>query len=173
MKRLNLGCGSKILDGYVNVDVAPSRNGKAPDVQCDITQRLPFDEGSVDEVLTIHVVEHLWRWEVVDILKEWTRVLKPGGKMVVECPNLKTACEMFLKDVRNSAGAGRESQKTMWVLYGDPGWKDPLMCHRWGYTPASLMAVMSEAGLVGLRQEPAQFHMREPRDMRVVGEKPL
>jgi hypothetical protein len=32
---------------------------------------------------------------------------------------------------------------------------------------------MSEAGLENLRQEPAQFKLREPRDMRIVGEKPL
>jgi hypothetical protein len=45
------------------------------------------------------------------------------------------------------------------------------MVHRWGYTPASLAAVMSEAGLVNVRQEPAQFKLREPRDMRLVGER--
>jgi hypothetical protein len=31
--------------------------------------------------------------------------------------------------------------------------------------------VMAEAGLANLRQEPAQFKLREPRDMRIVGEK--
>ena len=46
------------------------------------------------------------------------------------------------------------------------------MVHRWGYTPRSLAYVMHEAGLVNLRQEPAQFKLREPRDMRIVGEKP-
>jgi hypothetical protein len=60
----------------------------------------------------------------------------------------------------------------MWVFYGDPAWRDPLMVHRWGYTPRSLAHVMHEAGLVNLRQEPAQFKLREPRDMRIVGEKP-
>ena len=33
--KLNLGCGDKILEGYVNVDVAESRVGKRPDVLCD------------------------------------------------------------------------------------------------------------------------------------------
>jgi hypothetical protein len=31
--------------------------------------------------------------------------------------------------------------------------------------------VMAQCGLVNLRQEPAQFKLREPRDMRIVGEK--
>ena len=40
------------------------------------------------------------------------------------------------------------------------------------YTPRSLAQVMVEAGLVNVRQKPAQFKLRGPRDMRVVGEKP-
>ena len=170
--RLNLGCGDKILPGYVNVDVAETRAGKRPDVLCDLHALTPFEDNSADEILSVHVVEHFWRWEVVEVLKEWMRVLKPGGLMVLECPNLKSACEAFLADPDLHAGAGQEGQRSMWVFYGDPAWRDPLMVHRWGYTPRSLAAVMAEAGLVNLRQEPAQFKLREPRDMRIVGEKP-
>lgn len=171
-RRLNLGCGDKILPGYVNVDVAESRAGKRPDVLCDLHRLTPFEDGSVDEILSVHVVEHFWRWEVLDVLKEWVRVLRPGGKMILECPNLIAACEEFLKNPDVASGPGGEGQRTMWVFYGDPAWRDPLMIHRWGYTPTSLARVMQEAGLVNVRQEPAQFKLREPRDMRVVGEKP-
>ena len=83
MKKLNLGCGDKILPGYINVDVAEARLGKKPDVLCDLRKLTPFEDQSVDEILSVHVVEHFWRWEVVDILKEWVRVLKPGGKLVI------------------------------------------------------------------------------------------
>ena len=167
--RLNLGCGDKILDGWTNVDIAPARAGRQPDVICDLHKLEPFADASVDEVMAIHVVEHFWRWEVVDVLREWTRVLKPGGLMVLECPNLLTACAEMLANPDQGSLPGAEGQKTMWVFYGDPAWRDPLMCHRWNYTPASLGAVMAEAGLVDIRQEPAQFKMREPRDMRIVG----
>ena len=169
--KLNLGCGDKILDGYVNVDVAPSRRGRQPDVICDLHQ-LKFEDRSADEILAVHVVEHFWRWEVVGVLREWARVLKPGAPMILECPNLQSACEQFLQDPESFAGPGAEGQRTMWVFYGDPSWQDPLMVHRWGYTPRSLAKVMAEAGLVEVRQEPAQFKLREPRDMRLVGVKP-
>ena len=167
--KLNLGCGDKILPGYVNVDVAPSRAGRPPDVLCDLRSLGPFEDASADEVLAVHVVEHFWRWEVVGVLREWARVLKPGASMILECPNLQSACEEFLRDPEASSGPGPEGQRTMWVFYGDPRWQDPLMVHRWGYTPRSLAAVMGEAGLVEIRQEPAQFKLREPRDMRLVG----
>jgi hypothetical protein len=168
--RLNLGCGDKILDGYCNVDVAPARLGRAPDVLCDL-HKLTFDDESADEILSVHVVEHFWRWEVVDILREWARVLKKGASMIVECPNLKSACEHFLENPDLHSSPGKNGQRSMWVFYGDPSWRDPLMVHRWGYTPESLASVMAEAGLVNLRQEPAQFKLREPRDMRIVGTK--
>ncbi len=168
--KLNLGCGDKILEGYVNVDVAESRGGKKPDVLCDL-RKLDFEDGSADEILAVHVVEHFWRWEVADILREWVRVLKPGGRMILECPNLISACEALLKDPDTLSGPGKEGQTTMWVFYGDPAWKDPLMIHRWGYTPKSLAQLMFSVGLRELKQEPAQFKMREPRDMRITGVK--
>jgi len=170
--KLNLGCGDKILPGYTNVDVAPARAGMKPDVICDLHQLAPFANDSADEILSVHVVEHFWRWEVVDVLREWVRVLKPGAPMILECPNLLSACEQFLADPDRFSGPGPEGQKTMWVFYGDPRWHDPLMVHRWGYTPRSLAGVMAEAGLIDLRQEAAQFKLREPRDMRMVGIKP-
>ena len=172
MKKLNLGCGDKILEGYVNVDIAESRAGKSPDVLCDLHKLEPFEDNSVDEILSVHVIEHFWRWEVADILQEWVRVLKPGGKMILECPNLISACVEFLKNPDACSGPGPEGQTTMWVFYGDPRWKDPLMVHRWGYTPNSLGQVMFNAGLRELKQEPAQFKKREPRDMRITGIKP-
>lgn len=170
--RLNLGCGDKILPGYVNVDVVESRAGMRPDVICDLHDLAPFADASADEVLSVHVVEHFWRWEVADVLREWVRVLRPGGRMVVECPNILSACRTFLESPAEYAREDQSGQRTMWVFYGDPKWKDPLMIHRWGYTPESLQALLAEAGLKDVRQEPAQFKLREPRDMRVVGVKP-
>ena len=93
--------------------------------------------------------------------------------MVLECPNLLSACQEFLANPDIHSGPGPEGQRTMWVFYGDPRWQDPLMVHRWGYTPKSLAFLMHEVGLTDLKQEPAQYKMREPRDMRITGMKPL
>ncbi|HET7730568.1 MAG TPA: methyltransferase domain-containing protein [Usitatibacter sp.] len=170
--RLNLGCGDKILAGYVNVDVVEARAGVRPDVICDLHDLAPFADASADEILSVHVVEHFWRWEIADVLREWVRVLKPGGRMIVECPNIQSACQTFLENPVEYAHEDQRGQRTMWVFYGDPKWNDPLMIHRWGYTPESLRELLSEVGLRDVRQEPAQFKLREPRDMRVVGVKP-
>ncbi len=169
--RLNLGCGDKILKGYVNVDLVDERAGHRPDVTCDIRNLQVFEDNYADEVMTVHVIEHFYYWEAKEVLKEWVRVLKPGGKMIIECPNLLSACEEVLRNPKTAVGPGKSGQRTMWVFYGDPAWKDPLMCHKWLYTPHSLAELMSVCGLDNIRQEPAQFKLREPRDMRLVGEK--
>lgn len=99
-------------------------------------------------------------------------ILKPGGKLVLECPNILTAAAMLLKEPERAARAeGKDGQLAMWPLYGDPAWKDPLMCHRWGYTPATLIDLLKRCGFKQVRQEPAMFKQQDPRDMRVVGEK--
>lgn len=172
MIKLNLGSGGSPLPGYVNVDLAPERGGQIPDVVCDVRDLKVFPDNYADEIISIHVVEHFWRWEVVDILKEWVRVLKPGGRLILECPNLITACEEVLKDPNVASGPGPEGQRSMWCLYGDPSHKDPLMCHRWLYTPVSLGQVLLEAGLTDLKRELAEFKLKDPRDMRVTGVKP-
>lgn len=170
--RLNLGCGDKILPDYVNVDVAASRGGRRPDVLCDLHELLPFADGIADEILSVHVIEHFWRWEVEAVLREWVRVLRPGGKLVIECPNISSACAQFSSDPVSGAQPDQRGQRTMWVFYGDPAWRDPLMVHRWGYTPETLIELLRSCGLTEVRQEPAQFKLREPRDMRVVGLRP-
>lgn len=170
--KLNLGCGDKILDGYVNVDAASSRAGKQPDLIADISDLgNHFEPSSVDEILTVHVIEHFYYWEVSGLLMSWKNILKSGGTLILETPNLLSACVEILRDPP-SALPGRSGQKGMWPLYGDPSWKDPLMCHKWLYTPQTLANVLNEVGFVSIKQKPAQFKLREPRDMRIVCLKP-
>ena len=167
--RLNLGCGGKHLEGYINCDMPQNHSNKQPDVPCDL-HKLPFEDDSADEILSVHVVEHFWRWEVEDVLKEWVRVLKPGGLMVLECPNLEEACRQFLANPK-VLQADDDAKRSLWVFYGDPKWKDPLMVHRWGYTPWTLGHLMHSCGLVQIERHPAEFKQRDPRDMRMVGRK--
>jgi hypothetical protein len=169
--RLNLGCGDKILTTYINVDLISGRKGRRPDLASDVSDLRSIGDGTVDEILAVHIFEHFYLWEVPKLLSEWARVLRSGGKIVIECPNLAAACAEFHSPHSPGTGDQNFDANTMWVFYGDPSWKDPLMCHRWGYTPSSLASLLSAHGFVHVRQEPAEFKKREPRDMRLVAEK--
>jgi hypothetical protein len=172
--RLNVGLGadSLRLQGYRQVELF-GPGTEAPALSDRGLRGLQaYGDGTADEVMAIHVVERLHRWEVVDVLKEWVRVLKPGGRLIVESPNLLTACETLLANPTQGAQPGENGSATLWCLYGDPSQRDPLATHRWLYTPFSLAEVMHEAGLQQLAQQIPEFKAGHPRDMRVVGVKP-
>ena len=167
--KLNLGCGDKILIGYINVDVAESRKGNKPDLVSDITKLDTFADNSVDEILTVHVIEHFYYWQLDDVLTEWKRVLKPGGVMITETPNLLFACQQILHNPYKAALPN--AQMSMWPLFGNPFEEDELMCHKWCFSPQTLIQLFNDSGFVNIRQEDAQFKLREPRDFRVVCQK--
>ena len=160
--RLNLGCGQKILPGYVNVDFENKWAKKKPDVECDI-RKLPYEDGTADEILSVHVIEHFYLWEVPDILKEWHRVLRPGGKLILECPCLnKVLFFLAQKELVLS--------HTLFALYGDPQYGDPAMVHKWCYSKEHLADWVKASGFKDVAVGEAQFHKPE-RDMRVTGTK--
>lgn len=162
--RLNIGGGNKRYPGWLNVDIDPSA-----DIQCDI-RNLPLADDIADEMMAIHVIEHFYHYEVQDVLWEWFRVLKPGAKLILECPDLIKACRQVIKDVDSARDP--DPQLAMWPLYGDPRHVNPYMCHKWLYTPVTLIKEMQKAGFEQVQQEVPQFHMKEKRDMRITGVKP-
>lgn len=171
-KKYNFGCGDKILPGYVNVDVSPSRRGKQPDIITDLQDIQGIPLSSADEIMAIHVIEHFYYWEVIHILSHWRTFLRPGGKIILECPNLLFACQTIVKNPATACLPDQQGQMSMWPLYGDPSWRDPLMCHKWAYTPESLALVLDQSGFCNIMKESAQFKLREPRDMRITGINP-
>ena len=90
--RLYLGCGDKRKKGYINVDKYVS----APDVVGMDPLHLPYENGVVDVILTEHMLEHLGKQEVPLALKEWARVLKPHGKLLMNLPNLEWCLQQWL-----------------------------------------------------------------------------
>ena len=125
---------------------------------------MPFSDNYADEARAIHVIEHFYAWEALDVVKEWVRVIKPGAELAIECPSLSKVLK--LADVPEI-----DPRYTYWALYGDPRHHRVDMCQKWAYTPLSLMRLMMQAGLENCRAEKPQFHF-PVRDMRVVGVKP-
>ena len=158
--KVHLACGKHILDGWVNVDaVKHPKAPRDPDIFADVSD-LPIDDGVADEVLSVHILEHFYEWEVTGVLAEWRRILKPGGRLVLEMPDVVKACRNILE--------GRDDMWGMWPLYGDNTLKDPLMCHKWGWTFKTLRPVLESCGFTGIVEKPTEWHGRKQnRDFRV------
>lgn len=166
--RLNLGCGDKILPGFVNVDLSDNWSGKEPDVIADVTGALPFPDHYADEVHAYHVLEHLLRWKVEDCLREWSRVLKPGGQLILEMPCLDKILGIYSEYAKR--GETPPPRLSLWALYGDPGYRAEPMMHRWCYSVAELTSLLKGLGMSNVREEEPRTHIKM-RDMRLVCEK--
>ncbi len=58
-----------------------------------------FDDDSIEAIYASHVLEHFHYQldnELINTLIEWRRVLKPGGKLYISVPDLKTLCWLYL-----------------------------------------------------------------------------
>lgn len=155
--KLNLGCGKKRWEGFINCDLSNS------DMDCDI-RYLPFEDGSSEEIHAIHVCEHFYLTEILSVLKEWHRVLKDGGKLVCELP--------CWDKVRIHIASKSPENMTRWALYGQPETHvdgEPAL-HKWCYSVDEFKSIMKAAGFSGIEYETPMFHVKQ-RDMRLVGYK--
>ena len=80
--RVNLGCGDKLIPGFVNVDL-----GRYPPVDIvSSLEKLPYRDASVDLLVSNSVLEHIYNYQ--NVIQEVHRVLKPGGYLYLCVPNL-------------------------------------------------------------------------------------
>lgn len=164
---LNIGCGRKLWEGFVNIDFPSNWSGAKPDIECDI-RAIPLPDNHADTAYAIHVLEHFQRYETEAVLAEWIRVLKPGGKLIIEVPCLDRVIIMFNYYIEKKLPIN--PQTTLHRLYGDPIYKDETMVHKWCFTAGELRLLMEKAGLSGVAVSAPEFHHPQC-DMRVSGTK--
>lgn len=90
VRKLHLGSGPRHVSGWLNVDVARS------DFDIDFTRRLPWRVDSFDVIVSQHVIEHLELFsELLPLLTEVERVLRPGGEVWLTCPDMEKVCRCY------------------------------------------------------------------------------
>lgn len=170
--RLHIGCGSRIFDGYINID-GDYMSGTPGVVIHDITVPFSLPDNSVDEILSVHVIEHIMRDRVPGIMQEWLRILKPGGFVAVEWPDFLKMCQEVVKNPNclNFDSDRRLQKRTILGIFGDNlRYPDPVMWHKWGYSVDSLSKLFQSVGYSRIKIED-NLHSKTMNDSRVVAYK--
>lgn len=92
--RLLLGGRTTRIEGFLNVDLFEGEN---VDIHTDASDLSMVKTGTVEEIYASHILEHFSHTRTVDVLREWNRVLKKGGKLYVSVPDFARMVEIYQK----------------------------------------------------------------------------
>lgn len=171
---LNIGAGKQRIPGHYCIDAQEHPKARRPlDLRftfefdgARLRHWLPLDNCTADEIHNYHFIEHFYEWEAPALVGEFFRLLKPGGRLVVECPDIMKCAKNLLN--------GATDQLCMFGFYGDGNHQNPFMCHKFGYSPKTIKRLLSRQGFDNIQFEAPQTHGRRiMRDMRVTANKPI
>ena len=81
--KLNVGCGYKPMTGWLNIDIAIG----IAEIVWDVRKNLPLLDESCSAVFCEHLIEHLDKAHGLSLIKEFYRVLQPGGVLRISTPD--------------------------------------------------------------------------------------
>lgn len=155
MKALHVGCGHGRLPEVifpwetweeVRLDIDPE---VMPDVVASMTE-IPLEDASFEAVASQHNLEHLRPHDVPVALREFQRVLKPGGFVFIQVPDLGWAAREIAEgrggDVAYEAPAGPVTAFDMVYGWAQATATNPYMAHHCGFTVETLKRLLEFVG---------------------------
>lgn len=113
IRKLQLGCGTNILDGWLNIDLFGFDKRI---VILDVREKFPFKDNLFDYIFCEHLIEHLDYQEGLCMLNECIRVLKPKGKIRISTPCMDFLVELYNKDKSDLQQRYINFQASRWNL---------------------------------------------------------
>jgi hypothetical protein len=151
--KLHLGCGTKKLSGWVNIDSVASCS---PDMIHDLNKPLPYSDGSVEEVLAEDLLEHFDKYLRFYVFYDWCRVLKIGGTITLQVPNFKKILFKYFK-------FGYDNFVDF--IFGENLWESKFYIghygnHKWGYSEETLKKFVKCFGIEPIEVEKKGLNLR-------------
>lgn len=135
-------------EGWENVHLDKSGRllpgGVPPEIVASI-EAIPGEAATFDEIVCSQVLEHLVHANALQALGEFFRVLKPGGLLKLDVPDLDKLCRAWVD-------GWLEREVVSQLVYGDPSNMpdDHLNAHRNGWWKERLLGALSDAGFEDL-----------------------
>jgi len=152
--KLNIGCGTDYREGYINID-GSSTLGKVDKV-VDIggeSLLVHFGEGTINYILANDIVEHLFRWEAVRLLKDFYSLLVFGGSVeirVPDCEYIIESKEFTISDKLLLLFGGQDIPQGNAEMDVSRVEFPQYFCHKYGWTKESMVRLLSSIGFGGI-----------------------
>ena len=147
--RLHLGCGTTYKPGYVNIDMYDNR---LADVVGD-AERLPLRSRSAARIEAYHVLEHFDLVSCIYVLSEWYGVLRNGGSLIIETPDLQATMKKLA-----ASDTEMQSRTLQWMF----GIDSPGMAHKTAFSFDLISNLLEECGFGEVRKCKPETHLYEP-----------
>jgi predicted SAM-dependent methyltransferase len=146
---INIGCGSRPLRGWVNLDAA---RGDKIDVVWDLRRGLPFPDESCAAIFGEHVIEHIRKADAEILLRECHRVLQPGGVVRLSTPDAGKFLRAYVNDREflvdsrfpDPAATSMDRVNMMMREYGQ---------HLWVYDIESICLILKKSGFSSIIEQ--------------------
>lgn len=154
--RLDVGCGAKLREGHVGVDVRALPN---VGIVCNAWELEHHVEGgSIEAIYSRHFFEHLTYAQGRNTLKVFHRVLRPGGELHLIVPDIRYHITQLLRSGPRSAANPKwtERQHALGSLWGwqRDGETEVWDVHKAGYDEAGLAEALRQAGFQRVKRLP-------------------
>lgn len=91
MIKINMGCGWRNFGSeWIHID-----GGDYDHLDYHDITKLQFDDDTVDIIYASHVLEYFDRDQVIPLLQEWHRVLKPNGILRIAVPDFFAMIDLY------------------------------------------------------------------------------
>jgi predicted SAM-dependent methyltransferase len=151
--KLNIGCGTDYKKGWINIDNNSDDNIEKLDLNWDLRNPLPFEDGSVDYIFNEHFFEHLTVPEALAVMVDLKRVLKDTGVLRIAMPDLEAVVDTYINVPLNKDPVIKEFKidfiqtRAEWMNMSFRWWG-----HQWLYDWEELERRLKEAGFTKLNR---------------------
>lgn len=139
---LHIGSGGLKINDFLNFDADVFIN-------CDVvakSDRINLGNNAVGTIYASHLFEHIPRARTAEVVAEWYRVLKPGGKLYLCVPDLEVLARLYLDNLKNYETENAKYLVDMAsnIIYG--GQTDKYDFHYYGYSFVTIKSLLTSLG---------------------------